>query len=144
MELGDLAMIKTYNVAVNGICYEVEVEEVTKSNKVKSMDLIDKNNKINEQVKSKIENSNTNVKSNDKVDKMDNNSKENIFSPMPGVVNKINVSKNQSVSRGDILLILEAMKMENEIVSPVDGVIKDIHISEKSTVNSGELLISIE
>lgn len=68
---------------------------------------------------------------------------ETISAPMPGTILDIKVKEGQSVKAGDILVILEAMKMENEIVSPKDGVINGIHTSKSSTVSSGDPLITI-
>jgi biotin carboxyl carrier protein len=53
---------------------------------------------------------------------------------MPGLVVKLSVSVGESVKKGQGLLILEAMKMQNEIKSPMDGVVKEIKVSEKQAV----------
>jgi len=68
---------------------------------------------------------------------------ETISAPMPGTILDVKVSEGQSVKSGDILFILEAMKMENEIVSPKDGVVNKIHTSKSSNVNTGDALITI-
>lgn len=68
---------------------------------------------------------------------------DTISAPMPGTILDIKVSEGQSVKAGDILLILEAMKMENEIVSPKDGVVNKIHTSKSSTVSTGDALVTI-
>lgn len=68
---------------------------------------------------------------------------ETISAPMPGTILDIKVSEGQSVKEGDLLLILEAMKMENEIVSPKDGIINRIHTSKSSNVNTGDPLVTI-
>lgn len=68
---------------------------------------------------------------------------ETISAPMPGTILDIKVSEGQSVKAGEILLILEAMKMENEIVSPKDGVINKVHTSKSSTVSTGDALVTI-
>lgn len=67
-----------------------------------------------------------------------------VTAPMPGVILSINVSKGDSVSEGDTLLVLEAMKMENEISSPYSGVVKDIHVTKGASVNTEDILITIE
>lgn len=69
---------------------------------------------------------------------------ETISAPMPGTILDIKVSEGQKVKAGDILLILEAMKMENEIVSPKDGVVNKIHTSKSSTVSTGDALVTVE
>lgn len=67
-----------------------------------------------------------------------------IEAPMPGNIWKILVSEGDAVKSGDVLLILEAMKMENEIVAPGDGKVVSITTSEGSAVNTGDRLIIIE
>lgn len=66
-----------------------------------------------------------------------------ITAPMPGTILDIMVKTGDQVKKGDVLLILEAMKMENEIVSPQDGVIASVNTSKGASVNSGDLLVSI-
>jgi glutaconyl-CoA decarboxylase len=62
---------------------------------------------------------------------------------MPGKVLKVAVSAGASVKNGDLVLVLEAMKMENEIFSPADGVVKEIRSREGDTVNSGDVMMVI-
>ena len=66
-----------------------------------------------------------------------------VKSPMPGTILDIRVQSGASIKRGDILLILEAMKMENEIVAPKDGVIGQIFITKGVPVVTNDNLISI-
>ncbi len=63
-----------------------------------------------------------------------------ILSPMPGTILKTNVTEGQSVKAGDVVLILEAMKMENEIVAPCDGTVKQLLVSKGSTVDTDQIL----
>ncbi len=63
---------------------------------------------------------------------------------MPGSILKIFVEEGQKIQSGDILLVLEAMKMENEIKAPFDCVISKIHVKEGTAVNKGSHLISLE
>ena len=67
-----------------------------------------------------------------------------VTAPLPGTVIKIGIQLGQKVKRGEVLLILEAMKMENEIVSPSDGEIASIHVTEGCRVNGGEMMISLK
>ena len=66
-----------------------------------------------------------------------------IPSPMPGSIVNVNVSVGQAVKAGDVLMVLEAMKMENDISSPCDGVVKQILVSRGTTVNTDDILIVI-
>ncbi|QUH19825.1 biotin/lipoyl-containing protein [Alkaliphilus sp. B6464] len=67
-----------------------------------------------------------------------------IEAPMPGNIWKIEVKEGQQVKSGDVLLILEAMKMENEIMAPADGVVASIHVAEGAAVNGGDILVSLK
>ena len=66
-----------------------------------------------------------------------------VSAPMPGKVLRVLVKEGESVKTGQGLLVLEAMKMENEIPAPMDGVVKKIHVKEGDTVNTGDPLIEI-
>lgn len=69
---------------------------------------------------------------------------KDLRAPMPGLVLSVNVEAGQAVSRGDALLILEAMKMENVIKSPGDGKVKTIHVQKGMAVDKGMILIEME
>lgn len=64
--------------------------------------------------------------------------------PMPGLVLNIAVQEGDTIAKGDALLVLEAMKMENIIKSPTDGVIKKIHAIKGSAVEKNQILISFQ
>lgn len=66
-----------------------------------------------------------------------------IEAPMPGSILRINVKEGEEVKSGQVLLILEAMKMENEIISPVDGTVVSITTPAGSVVNAGDKMIII-
>jgi len=63
---------------------------------------------------------------------------------MPGSIMDIKTEAGKSVARGDVLLILEAMKMENEIVAPSAGKVAGIHVNKGDSVDTGTLLVSLE
>lgn len=69
---------------------------------------------------------------------------EQITSPMPGTILSINFAQGAAVKKGDVLMILEAMKMENEILAPADGTIASISASVGSTVAAGEALFEVK
>jgi glutaconyl-CoA decarboxylase len=60
---------------------------------------------------------------------------------MPGTILAVNVSAGQEVRAGDILLVLEAMKMENEIVAPVDGIVMQVIVDKGSNVDTDAPLV---
>ena len=66
-----------------------------------------------------------------------------VNSPMPGTVMSIAVKPGDSVKAGDVLCILEAMKMENEIVAPKDATVASVNVNQGQSVNSGDLLVSL-
>ena len=68
---------------------------------------------------------------------------EAVNAPMPGNILKVNVSAGQSVKKGEVLVVLEAMKMENEIMAPCDGVVSAVPVAKGATVNTGDLLVAI-
>ena len=112
--------MKVYKVKVNGKVYEVELESV-------------KENDQKIQTEAKQESAPAPVSGNG----------QGVPSPMQGTILKINVAVGDKVSKGQTLMILEAMKLENEIVSPVDGVVKAIKVSKGQTVNSKQELLII-
>ncbi len=66
-----------------------------------------------------------------------------VKAPMPGTVMAFKVTKGQAVKRGDVLLILEAMKMENEIVAPQDGTVVAFRVPVSASVNTGDPLVDL-
>ena len=74
-------------------------------------------------------------------------SKKNINilkAPMPGLILDVIVKESDLVTKGDPVIILEAMKMENVLCSPVDGIIKEILVNTKQTVEKNSVLIKFE
>ncbi len=65
-----------------------------------------------------------------------------IVAPMPGVITEVRVEESESVKSGSVLLVLEAMKMENEIYSQRDGVVTKVHVEVGQQVGRGDPLIS--
>ena len=66
-----------------------------------------------------------------------------VNAPMPGNILKVNVSQGQAVKSGDVLCVLEAMKMEDEIMAPKDGTVTQVLVSKGSTVDTGAPLVVI-
>lgn len=66
-----------------------------------------------------------------------------VNAPMPGTILDVKVGAGAAVKAGDVLVILEAMKMENEIVAPQDGTVAAVNVKKGDSVNSGDVLVSL-
>ena len=69
---------------------------------------------------------------------------EPVKCPMPGTIVSVAVSVGQKVSKGDILVVLEAMKMENEIMAPRDAVVEAVSVNKGDSVESGTVLVVLK
>jgi biotin carboxyl carrier protein len=78
------------------------------------------------------------------MDQLTTQKANDLKAPMPGLVLRVLVEEHQVVKKGDSLILLEAMKMENVLKAAGDGVIKKIVAQEKTTVEKGQLLIQME
>ncbi len=118
--------MRKFNITVNGTTYEVEVEEVSAGSSVQAAP-----------VKAAAP---APVKAAPKPQAVPVAAGEQVKAPMPGTIADIRVTAGQKVKSGDVLMILEAMKMENEIVSPADGTVAQIPVGKGASVNSGDVL----
>lgn len=123
-----------YNVTVNGKKFEVEVEKAAES-------------------KDRAESTSKHVmeasvdpakKYRDASSSEATSAEETIQSPMPGTILSIRVTEGQKVEKGQVLCILEAMKMENEIMAPRDAVVSKIVVSSGTPVKTGDMLILLK
>jgi biotin carboxyl carrier protein len=62
---------------------------------------------------------------------------------MPGTILKVNVANGQAVKKGDVLMVLEAMKMENEIMAPADGTVSSVNVNAGASVEAGSVLCTL-
>lgn len=113
--------MKKYRVTVNGTVYEVELEELTGSAPVSAP-----------AAPAAAPASAAPAAG------------EQICAPMPGNILAVNVTAGQAVKKGDVLMVLEAMKMENEIMCPRDGVVASVNTSKGASVESGTLLCVLQ
>lgn len=66
-----------------------------------------------------------------------------VKAPMPGNIMKVNAKVGASVKKGDVLVVLEAMKMENDICAPQDGVVASVEVAQGATVETDALLVTL-
>ncbi|NLM97479.1 MAG: biotin/lipoyl-binding protein [Halanaerobiaceae bacterium] len=121
--------MKKYKVRVNDKVYEVEVEEISSATSATEVE--------KEEEKEDV------VKAAQTQTTAENISGEKVLAPLPGTITGIQVKVGDQVEAGDVLFIMEAMKMENEIPSPVSGTVKAIHVTKNAAVDTGELLETI-
>jgi acetyl/propionyl-CoA carboxylase alpha subunit len=69
---------------------------------------------------------------------------QSVEAEMPGKVVKVNVAEGSAVTEGQGIVVVEAMKMENEVPSPIDGVLREIAVAEGDTVEAGALLFTVD
>ncbi len=131
--------MKKYNITVNGNTYEVLVEEVGSASSYAAPVAIPAPTAAPAPVsaapapapKASVT-ANTGAQGSTKV-----------TSPMPGTILDVKVSAGQSVKKGDVICVLEAMKMENDIPAPADGVVASINVQKGASVAANDLLATL-
>lgn len=126
--------MKNLRVTVNGVEYDVQVEE---------MDEVSSNVKADENKNKSLNKFETPKEKSVKPSSVSSGA-ESVNAPMPGTILSINVNKGDSVKKGQVLLILEAMKMENEIIAPKDGTVESVNVNKGENVESGASLVFIK
>ena len=114
--------MKKYNVTVNGTAYEITLEVVDAAD-----------------VKTAPAAAQT-APAAAPVAKTDG---ETVNAPMPGTILAVNVENGAAVKKGDVLMVLEAMKMENEIMAPCDGTVASVNVTKGAAVDTGAVLCVI-
>lgn len=126
--------MKNYTITVNGNAYEVSVEEGTNVNGNTSAAPVAKvaPKAVTTAAKAAPAKAATGTQGSVKVS-----------SPMPGKILDVKVSAGQAVKRGQVVCVLEAMKMENEIVAPSDGTIASVNVAVGANVEVGDVLATL-
>ncbi|MGE5612970.1 MAG: biotin/lipoyl-containing protein [Bacillota bacterium] len=135
--------MKKFLIKVNGNEYEVEVEEI-----LEGTSYVSENAATPAPVSAPAKQApSASMAQPEKAAKPASNGKTGsikITAPMPGTILKVVANVGDSLKRGDVVLVLEAMKMENEIVAPSDGVVVSINVDRGASVNAGDLLASLD
>ena len=122
--------MRKFHVAVNGVSYEVEIEEVESVSGAaapapaaapKAAPAAPKAAPIVQGTSGKVA----------------------VKAPMPGTIVRVSASVGQSVKKGDLLCVLEAMKMENEIFAPADGVIASVNVTKGTSVATDDVIATL-
>ena len=122
--------MKKYNITVNGNTYEVFVEEADASSAPV----------YTAPVTTPVA---TPAPSTVKPAAAASSGATKVTAPMPGTILDVKVTVGQSVKKGDVICVLEAMKMENDIPAPQDGVVASVNIQKGASVTAGEILASL-
>ena len=122
--------MKTYNITVNGVTYVVDVEEVGGA------------------VSAPVQNAAPAAapaapKAAPKAAPVGKAGATVVKAPMPGNIMKVNVKAGDSVKKGDVLVVLEAMKMENDVCAPTDGVVATVDVNQGATVETDAVLVTL-
>ena len=131
--------MRKFRVAINGTTYEVDIEEISSgesSRTIPPVSTTTTHSKATEDLPAPSA-------APPQPKAAPNGVEGPVVAQMPGTIIDIFVNKGDSVKRGQSLLILEAMKMANEVVAPYDGTIAEIHVIPKASVNAGDVLVSL-
>ena len=123
--------MKKYNVNVNGKTYQIEIEEVENFDPKKAQTLSTPAAPAADPTPAQAPAAAPAAGGN------------TVSCPMPGTILDVRCSEGATVKKGDILFILEAMKMENEIMSPCDGTVRGVSVSKGASVDTGAVLCTI-
>lgn len=129
--------MRCFNIAVNGVNYAVEVDEL-KGMRTPQEKLQSGNKPARQHTEA------TRAVSSAPVPIVTGEGGKTITAPMPGTILNVKVSAGMAVSPGDVLAVLEAMKMENEITAHKAGIITDILVTSGSLVTAGEAIMIME
>ena len=128
--------MKTYNITVNGVTYTVSVEEVngtTAPTPVAAPAAIAAPAPVAAPAPAPAA----------APAKSDSAGSVVVKAPMPGNIMKVNVKAGDSIKKGDVLVVLEAMKMENDICAPSDGTVATVEVSQGATVETDACLVTL-
>ena len=117
--------MKRFNVTVNGVSYDVVVEEINAATPAATPAAAPAVAPVAPKAAA-------------------NAGSVAVKAPMPGTILKVNVSTGDSVKKGDVLCVLEAMKMENDICAPADGKVASVSAQKGASVNTDDVLVTLD
>ncbi len=138
--------MKKYRVNVNGYAYEVEIEEVlgNESSPVSTMNpTIGANNRTSASSLYSEQSTKPTVGSSPNEGKQTSSEGESINAPMQGKIIQVSVGVGEEIVPGQVVAVLEAMKMENEIVASEGGIVRAVPVTPGQSVDAGDVLISL-
>jgi glutaconyl-CoA/methylmalonyl-CoA decarboxylase subunit gamma len=118
--------LNTIEVEVNGTTYNVEIHREAKKTKTPTL------------VRAEVVNAGRET-----IEKKDKGTAVPVFAPLPGTIMEVFVKPGDVVKKGQKLLMMEAMKMENQVLSEKDGVVETVKVSSGTTVLQGDVLIEL-
>lgn len=133
--------MKKFKITVNGKSYEVEVDEIENATSRTKIEHSQPTPQVKDNSAGPVPIAST---AEPIEEKKIEQGQEIVDTPMPGNIWKILVNEGDKVNEGDTLLILEAMKMENDIVAPRNGVVASIAVDPGMTVGMGDTLVILE
>lgn len=123
--------MKTYNITINGVTYAVEVEEVAAGTAPAAPVAAPKAAPVAAPAPKAAPKAAGAAGA------------VSVKAPMPGTIVKVNVKAGDAVKKGDVLVVLEAMKMENDVCAPADGVVASVEVAAGASVATDALLVSL-
>lgn len=133
--------MKKYVIKLNGKVYEVEMEEISGETSAAYEKISTASQNSIQQ--NSVQQSNAPENNAAQSSGSQNAEGEILDAPMPGNIINVAVKVGDTVKKGQLIIVLEAMKMENEIVSPKDGIITLVAVSKGQSVNAGDALVKI-
>jgi glutaconyl-CoA/methylmalonyl-CoA decarboxylase subunit gamma len=141
--------MKTFKFTINGQKYDVEIKQIEDNIASIEVNGTDYNVEIHQEVKApapktpKLVTKPANLQDGESFTKK-TVAGSGVKSPLPGVIMEVHVKVGDSVKRGQKLMMMEAMKMHNDVLAEKDGVIKNIKVTAGQSVMEGEVLVELE
>ncbi|OAA31050.1 hypothetical protein AT15_08735 [Kosmotoga arenicorallina S304] len=137
-------MLKKYRVRVNGKEYLVEVEEIQNLQEVPASEEQGSTSGVQRTAPVRKVSSESIAEKTAQHKSPEHSTGGSLISPMTGIILDVLVSAGDYVNKGDKVIVMEAMKMENSVLSDRDGVIKEVRVKKGDNINAGDIMIVFE